>query len=234
MARKKYWKIHQENFESGNIEKGRGRGGTVILVNELNPVAAGSVAAEPSPTKMAGLDGVAARESDLYQPSLDQLQKHWAVRRQLDQCHCEITAMQGRRETGGSWTRPDITVAGHKKYEYLPQEVLEIFTFEVKPEWDVSIKGVMEALAHREAATRSYVIYSTGKHSFDEFPEASRIEEIAARHGVGVLVAHDIADFDTWEEVTGAVRGNPDPDALETFIKRTLSEEGKSKLRKWF
>jgi hypothetical protein len=92
----------------------------------------------------------------------------------------------------------------------------------------------MEALAHREAATRSYVIYYTAGREIADFPEAIRIEELAVRHGVGVLAAKDINDFGTWEEVASAQRASPDPDALETFIKRTLSDDAKSKLRKWF
>lgn len=97
--------------------------------------------------------------------------------------------MQGRRETGGSWSRPDVTVVGVKKYEFLPDRLLEVFSFEVKASYDVSIKGVLEALAHREAATRSYVIYHTDGRDLGEFPEALRIEELAVRHGIGVFAA---------------------------------------------
>jgi hypothetical protein len=185
--------------------------------------AADDLAAEP----------IDRRELTLYDPAVKQLQKSWQRRRQLDQCHCETTAQQGRRDTGGSWSRPDITAVGYKKYEYIPDKILEVFTFELKAAYDVSIKGVMEALAHREAATRSYVIYYTADRDFDAFPEASRIEELAARHGIGVIAASDIENFDTWEEVTTAKRSTPDPDNLETFIKRTLSEDARSKLRKW-
>ncbi len=51
--------------------------------------------------------------------------------------------MQGRRETGGSWSRPDLALIGYRKYEFLPERVFELFSFEVKPANDVSIKGVM-------------------------------------------------------------------------------------------
>lgn len=244
----KYWKVHQQLFEAGNIEKGKGRGGMVILVDRQNPGAAADVAASGLDNKPKLSDqrdqiktvikeiveSSRQRELELYQPVLLQLQANWANRRQLDQCHCEMTAMQGRRETGGSWSRPDITVVGHKKYEYLPDKLLEVFTFEIKAEYDVTIKGVLEALSHREAATRSYVIYYTNKRDFGAFPEASRIEEIAARHGVGVFAARDIEDLNSWDEITAATRATPDPDNLERFIKSTLSDGAKSKLRKWF
>ena len=113
----------------------------------------------------------------------------------MDECYCEITALQGRRETGGSWSRPDLALIAKRKYEFLPQLVFELFSFEVKPSTDVSIKGVMEALAHREAATRSFVIYHTAGQDFSDFPESERIEELAARHGVGVYAAKDVNDL---------------------------------------
>lgn len=238
-ADEKYWRVHQEAFDAGRIEKGRGNGGSVILVDTINPVAVADVAAleEDSTARTAeanALPQTDIRELELYPPVLQQLRQNWAKRRGLDECHCEATAQQGRRDTGGSWSRPDITAVGFKKYEFLPDVTLEIFSFEIKAAYDVSIKGVLEALAHREAATRSYAIYHTAGRDFADFPEAIRIEEIAVRHGIGVFAAKDINDFDSWAEIAAAQRGTPDPENLETFIKRTLSEDAKSKLRKWF
>jgi hypothetical protein len=122
----------------------------------------------------------------------------------------------------------------YRKYEFLPEKVFELFSFEVKPATDISIKGVMEALAHREAATRSFVISHTAGKDLSEFPEAERIEEVAARHGIGVYAAKDVNDFNQWAEVVTAIRASPDPEAVDTFIRRTLSDEAKTKLRKWF
>jgi len=116
----------------------------------------------------------------------------------------------------------------------LPERVFELFSFEVKAVNDISIKGVMEALAHREAATKSYVIYHTAGQDFAAFPEAERIEELAARHGIGVYAAREIADFNQWAEVVTATRASPDPETIDTFLRRTLSEEAKTKLRRWF
>jgi hypothetical protein len=233
----KYWKIHQQLFNDGLIEKGKGYGGSVILT---------TVPAEPRDglpmegieiTQNAVAEALAKEytsELQLYPIVKKQLEAHWTLRRQLDDCHCEITGLQGRRETGGSWSRPDLAIIAFRKYEFLPERVFELFSFEVKPATDVSVKGVMEALAHREAATRSFVIYHTAGKDFSAFPEAERIEELAARHGIGVYAAKDVNDFNQWEEVVTAVRANPDPEAVDTFIRRTLSEEAKTKLRKWF
>ncbi len=244
----KYWKIHRDLHEGGKIEKGRGKGGTVILVEATVPTALEAptifpVVVQPeikgtsAPTIIEAIrpdEPILRREIDLYTPALEQLTQHWAQHRQLEQCYCEITAQQGRRDTGGSWSRPDITVVGYKKYEYIPDKYLEVFSFEIKDSNDISIKGVLEALAHREAATRSYVIYHTDGKPLSDYQEAIRIEEIAARHGIGVYIAQNIADFNSWEEMVTAPRVSPDPDTLELFIKRTLSETAKTRLRKWF
>jgi hypothetical protein len=249
---KKYWVVHQELFDSGVIEQGRGRGGTVILVPQNVSEAkesAKSIASDAGTSAEVSQSIVEAsaqveaasaaaggdiRELDLYEPALKQLQKHWTRFRQLDHCLCEITAMQGRRDTGGSWSRPDLAVVGYKRYEYLPNRELELFSFEVKPSTDVSIKGVLEALAHREFATRSYVIFHTAGRDLADFPEDARIQELAARHGVGVFAAREIDDFETWDEHVSATRSNADPEYLDTFIKRTLSEDTKSRIRRWF
>lgn len=220
----KYWEIHEQLYNEGLIEKGKGYGGTVILVEQaVDPSATGTAepqAAQPVPVSAAVAATVEAlveeytSEIQLYPPVKKQLEAHWARRRQLDDCHCEITALQGRRDTGGSWSRPDLALIAFRKYEFLPERVFELFSFEVKPASDISIKGVMEALAHREAATRSFVIYHTAGKDFSAFPEAERIEELAARHGIGVYAAKDVSDFNQWAEVVSALRASPDPEAV--------------------
>lgn len=236
----KYWRVHQSLWETGRIEKGRGRGGTVLLVSPDNEGASAEIVAELSvdaldkATEEVAAQIPTASEVDLYQPIYGQLSKHWARVQQLDECFCEIVAHQGRRETGGSWSRPDLCIVGSRKFEFYPARVFELHTFEVKASTDVTIKGVLEALAHREAATRSYVLYHTGDKGFSSYPENSRIEELASRHGVGVIVANDVNDFESWETVVPAQRSFSDPEAMNTFIGRSLSKITQKKISGWF
>lgn len=243
----RYWKIHEELVDAGLIARGRGQGGSVILVVPESPNEAAQSASSLPKAEAEGVTQILAeasaeasehqetRELDLYEPALKQLRKHWSSRNQLLHGLYEITALQGRRDTGGSWSRPDIVGVALRKFEYIPDRLIELYTFELKAEYDVSIKGVLEALSHRESATRSYVIYHTGGRDWDDFAEAQRIEQLAARHGVGVIVASKIDDFTScWEERVTAVRSSSDPEALDRFIKMTLPEDAKSQIRKWF
>ena len=242
-SEEKYWKTHSELYDDGEIDKGRGYSGVVILTvpeenaqsNEEIIEDVTAIVAEPqlAVAVVQALE-VAVREIDLYDPVKRQLDLHWGVQRGLDSCLTDITAMQGRRDTGGSWTRPDLVTAAYRTYEFIPGRVFELFSFEVKASNDVSIKGVMEALAHREAATRSFVIYCTDGKDLGDFSERDRIVDLAAKHGVGVYVAKDANDFDQWAEVVPAQRANSDPEVVDKFIKRTLSEESRTKIIKWF
>lgn len=238
----KYWKIHETLLLEGRIEKGRGQGGSVILIDMDNPFAAADVAANASadtsiperiPEESVVPEVLDTREIDLYGPIQKSLSDRWATTHRLDEFHCEITAMKGRRDTGGSWSRPDISAISLKKYEYLRDITLDIVTFEIKAAYDVSVKGVLEALSHRDSATKSYVIYHTAGRDFSDFPESVRIEEIAVKHGIGVFSAKKVEDFDSWEEVAAASRVVLDPDKADMFIRRIFSSDAQSKIRKW-
>lgn len=220
----KYWKVQNALYEEGKIEKGKGKGGTVILVDVVD---------EQDLDIEVEISRSQTEEKDLYVPMVQQLQKQWAGRQNLDSCHVENVARQGSRDTGGSWTRPDIVSVGLRTYEYLPNKNIEIHTFEVKASYDISVKGVMEALSHREFATKAYVIYCTDGDKFSDAPEAKRIETIAGKYGIGVIAANDPDNEDTWEEVVPASRIVPDPEEMDLFIKRTLSQDTKSKILKW-
>lgn len=240
-SEEKYWRLHEVLYDEGSIEKGRGYGGTVILIPSSGT---GIAPVMPNKSEIALVEArvqspvtssstEALVESELYAPAKKQLESSWKKYRSLDETHIDIIASQGRRDTGGSWSRPDLVLIAFKTFEYLPDRVFEIHTFEIKPSYDVTVKGVMEALSHRESSTRAYVIYHTAGRDLTDFPEASRIEALAVRHGIGVFAAKDINDFDAWAEIVPALRVFPDPEDMETFIKRSMSDEAKAKIRKW-
>lgn len=170
-------------------------------------------------------------EAELYPPIRATLEAFWAKERQIEPLAVEITATQGRRRTGGRWTRPDLVSAAVRTYRYLPGKYMEVVTFEVKPFDAIDMTAVYEALAHLRSATHAYVIF----HVPDDQDESVKLTidetcHVGRRHGVGVIVMGDPADWDTWEEKEEARRVEPDPQRLDEFIAAQLSPEAHDRI----
>jgi hypothetical protein len=216
----RYWYARDSLLEEGKITRAKGRGGAVRRVL-LEEGAAAETAAEAELVGEATLAYV--HEAELYPPIRDTLETFWAKERQIEPLAVEITAAQGRRRTGGRWTRPDLVSAAVRTYRYLPGKYMEVVTFEVKPYDAIDVTAVYEALAHLRSATHAYVIF----HVPNDQEESVKLTideacHVARRHGVGLLVMSDPADFDTWEEREEARRVEPDPQRLDEFIAAQL------------
>lgn len=131
----------------------------------------------------------------------------------------EITASQGRKPTGGRWTRPDLVSVAVRTYRYLPGKYLEVVTFEVKPSDAITVTAVYEALAHLRSATHAYVIYHVPDDSGDPVdPVIEEARRVGRAHGVGVITMGDPEKWETWNELEEARRVEPDPERLDEFI----------------
>lgn len=149
------------------------------------------------------------------------LRNNWSKEQGFDNYLLEVTAKQGSRATGCKWTRPDVTVVGYKTFPYLPGRYLEVISFEIKPTCTLDITAVYEALAHRRSATRAYVVgHLPEADRADMFNQIDAITEEAKKLGIGVIIADNPEDFDTWENLLDADRVEPDPVRLNEFIAR--------------
>ena len=106
-------------------------------------------------------------------------------------------------------------------------------TFEIKPAetWDVT--AVYEAFAHLRSATHAYVVLHAPGSQTQDLEKEKSIDElcrVARGHGIGVIVAGDPSDYETWEEHEDAVRHEPDPQLLDDFIAAQLSPDVKEKV----
>ena len=224
----KYWRIRDRLLDAGKVIVGRGRGGSVARVVNQSPavlvVPGGDGVPKPPPAPVG-------QESDLYPPLLDTLQNQWGKYRRLDQFTATMTAMQGRRDTGGTWTRPDITGMSVRRYSYVQGVHFDLWTFEVKPSWAVTVAGVFEAAAHSKFATRSFVMYHVP--SDDEPVEFSRCVDEATRFEIGLITFTNAADFGTWEVHLDAPRRSPDPEHLDEFIATQIPDDLKAELQRW-
>lgn len=238
-----YWKVQGKLIEQGRIVPGRGRGGSIRLTGaesgsqtEASQPAAEDVAlpatVDEQHQESNGRRRRRSVERPLYDPIKTAVENHWIARFGFDHVLVEETHSRGSKDTGGTFTRPDITVAGIRRYVFLPPR-LEIITFEIKPADAVGIMGVLEAIAHREAAHRSYVMYAVGRTTFDSSAEAERISELAQKFGVGVVLTEDPAAVDTWEILLESIRHEPDPARLDRFLGDLPSDSMKSQLQRW-
>lgn len=218
---KKYWDVRERLLEQGKLEKGRGRGGSVRRrLAEIREPAVISQSTRQGP------------EAALYEPLLEVLQTYWAreMRIAREHIHFEITARQGKKATGGKWSRPDITAVSIRTFPHLPNKYLDVWTFEIKAvEW-LDVTAVFEAAAHASRATRSYALLQIPKEPDLPTEELlERCEREAARLRVGFITFSDPSKFDTWETRVEAPRLDTAPEALEEFIGH-LSSEAKQRL----
>jgi len=224
-----YWTIRDRLVDAGQLQLGRGKGGSVSLVQPAvvaMPEQAPVVPARP---------GIS--EADLYQPVANVLRKERVRDSRFRNHIVEITARAGRRDTGGIWTRPDIVVAALRVFPHAPGKYFDLITFELKPLSGINVTAVFEALAHQRAATQAYVwLHVPDEAAQDEAVSSAleRIEDEARRHGVGLIVAEHPASYESWEIKLRATRYEPDPEFLNEFIAQQISPLGREELAQWF
>lgn len=229
-----YWPIRDRVVDLGTLRRYRARGGAVAIVQQP-PTAA----VQPQPLQpavpiqpSAVVPPAQSVERDLYEPVATVLRGPWARDSRFRHQVVEITASQGRRNTGGTWTRPDVVVAALRVFPFLPGKYFDLITFEIKPSWALDVTGVYEALAHRRAATQAYLWLHCPQPE-QEAEVLGRIVEEAERHGIGVIIATDPADYDTWDQRCDPARVEPDPELLNEFVALQVSDGAKDELAAW-
>ncbi|NEO34186.1 MAG: hypothetical protein F6K36_28035 [Symploca sp. SIO3C6] len=208
-----YWVIRNSLIEQGIIQKARGKGGSVFKLTKTTE-------------KMEENSASYNKESGLYKPFMDTLEKKFTKDQSILEYVLQLTAMQGARQTGGKWTRPDLSMVAISKYTYLPGKYIDVITFEIKHLNNFDITGVYEAAAHTSFANKSYLSIQTS----DELEESEtatfdRIKVECRRFGIGLIVFNNPAEYDTWEILVDAERHNPDYAATDFFIGSQFDEK---------
>jgi len=227
LNRPDYWLLRDSLIDEGRIEPGRGRGGSVHRINVIS--------AQPPEPETTTTEPVADKifERALYTPFLKAIEEGYIKENRIKRFVSEITAAQGRRATGGRWTRPDVIVAAVRTYQFTPGKRLEVITFEVKPNLATAFEGVYEALAHSVFAHRSYLAVNVKEYKDAETIPDDRIMQECERHGIGYMTFEDPADYGTFDiAITAQVR-EPDPYEVDNFIRTQLSQENQDQLREF-
>jgi hypothetical protein len=209
-----YWSLRNQLIEQGKIGKARGKGGSVYRL-----LAKVSATAKKRTSSRKGV------EADLY-PSFEKwLANFWAKDANLTTFFAERTANQGKKSTGGKWTRPDFAVVAINTYRYLPGKFLEVISFELKPNLQDAFTGVFECAAHSVYANRSYLAVHVADDSELKSQEYTRIENECERFGLGLIVFSKPDDNETYEITVDAEHRTPDPVEVDKFIASQLKVE---------
>jgi hypothetical protein len=89
-----YWELRNELIAQGLIEKGRGYGGSVYRVKNVE-------------AKQVKAARTKSREAELYPMVGEYIERTWVKDNGITQFVLERTALQGKKKTGGKWTRPE-------------------------------------------------------------------------------------------------------------------------------
>ncbi len=216
----RYLAARNELLDAGYARRWKGRGGTLKRLVEWEPEA-------PDGTDTATVRVEIDAERDLYPPLADQIGSHWAKDMRLEPAVVSILGYQGRRRTGGRWTRPDIALVAVQQFDLLPGKHISVVTFEVKLGSALDVTAVYEALAHRRSATQAYVVVHT-EGLLDEPLETVTAE--AYRYGIGLVLVEDPSDYDTWEVRIEAEQVQADPADLNSFLKSQLPDEAQAEV----
>lgn len=215
-----FWKARNDLIDSGKISKGRGKGGSVYLLEIAQPEVKKD---EPKKPRI--------KENDLYEPFIKVVKEFWVKDNDIDEYLIANTSNQGKKKTGGRWTRPDVTLISIKNYQYVYGKIMEIVTFEIKPEDNYGVESVFETASQSVFAHKSFLCIhlSSGKPETEEF---DRIIRQCDLFGVGLIVFEKPDDWETYETVVDPKRKDPDPYEVNSFIKQQIPEKNKEELSK--
>jgi hypothetical protein len=211
-----YWKAHAELTEKRMIGTGRGRGGSVWL---LQPI---EISTEEIP-------GLVDDEKKLYEPLVKWLNETWGREAQErdDFFMAKITGSpSGRKRETGLWSRPDVSLVQVNKFDYITIPEVEASSFEVKRYDDAgAIDSVYEAAAHSRWAHNSWLVAEDSQSTQQQYSERFRGE--LERFGVGLMTMKKQQDNSyKFDEVLAPVYRPPEPKDLDEFLQNFFAEEG--------
>ena len=138
-----YYDAEQALVDEGRIERRRGRRGGIYL---LPPAPDGAELAPNVP--LVDNEIQAEREIGHYQPALNQILQNWTEQPGFTHVFGSVTGMQGRRATGGRWSRPDIVLCTISDWLFSSRPEGDVRTIEVKRFEATDVVAVYEAVSH--------------------------------------------------------------------------------------
>ena len=211
----RYWNTRNSLIEAGVLTTGRGRGGSVRVIGLDAP-------APPVETVAAEKPSETLSEVDHYPAIEKAMKEQWLRSQGFENARVNICAHQGKKQTGGRWTRPDAIIAVVETYEYVPGKRLSVYTVEVKLGETADVTAVYEAASHLRSVHYSY-LFVVGAFASDDLE--STIRGACMDQDIGLILAGKADDIDTWEEIVPPARNEPEPRDLNNTIYHFLDDK---------
>lgn len=214
-----YFTVQAELVVAEVVQRGKGRGGSVVLLDTSATVGPAGV-----------LD-----ERSLYEPLRDALPQ-WVRQHYGPQSFVwlkpEIVGSKGGTKVGGRWRRTDLAAASVRRFVYSPTIVVDTFAFEVKSITNLNVAAIYETSENSAGATYGYLLVhqSLREERRSQGALFLRLERAATMLGVGIISFDQPDDVETWECELDAIRRPPDPALNDGFITRTFSEGTRAEL----
>jgi hypothetical protein len=206
---KRYWKLQKELVKKGVLTRGKGRGGSVARL-----------APEGEFVQAAKRKSAVKKESELYEPLRNWLAEEWGEGVEGgDFFEVLITGTPKKKQRkGGKWSRPDVTLVQVNSYDYLPQPVLDVTTFEVKKFPDAEdLRSVYETASHSRRTHFSYLVAEVPGPDY-EFPERF-VSELERFHLGLIFMWKKKNRWEFEEQEWETERLNPEPEELNRLLK---------------
>lgn len=234
-----YWNLREELIDEGELEKGRGQGGSIrrtaaIQTESDIPEVVHEAHATPEET-VSAVPETAPKEIDLYDPFIQALKDGYISEYKVPKDFLLVkTANTGSKNTGGKWTRPDIALLAVHRYPFLPNKSLEVTTFEIKKSLDDALQGVFESLAHSAFAHRTYLAVKVEEQiPREQADNWTRVREECDRLAIGLIKFSNAREYETFEFISEASPNEPDLYKVNEFISRQIPERDQETIREW-
>jgi len=212
-----YWEAEQALVDEGRIERRRGRNGGIQLLPPAEVAVAVVPAAQP---QQAAEVMEQDREIDHYEPVLREILANWTEQPGFTHVFGAITGLQGRRPTGGRWSRPDIVLCTVSDWLFSSRPEGDVRTIEVKRFEVTDVLAVYEALSHKARSHYAYllIVGFPDQLTPDQQADFDNLLGVAGKNGVGVITAPDSGDWRTWEFQLYPTRSDADHQAINQLL----------------
>jgi hypothetical protein len=158
---------------------------------------------------------------------------HWTEQPGFTHVFGSITAAQGRRVTGGRWSRPDLVLCTVSDWIFSSRPEGEVRTVEVKRYGSLDVLAVYEAVSHKSRAHYSYILVVNFPDQLNPDQEADfdAVLSAAGKHGIGVITAKDSKDWSTWKFELDPGRSDTDHQAVNQLLLDQVSPQVREKFR---